>query len=195
MPRPTEIPKWRRIAMQAIMWVVLAATVGLAAVVNRELRKTHGGELGDPITIAQDVTLRLPHHWVEADSDDDSITVREPGANAQMGRTIEVTVGAPASPFDFFRSLTDGENFGGNVQQMTVPVGAQTGTLLVRKRHLGEGFYQITVTVSAMISKNRKLTITLREINQGQKRVRGDTDLVKRVAASVKLGLAGETTE
>ena len=181
--------------MQAIMWVVLAATVGLAAVVNRELRKTHGGELGDSITIGNDVTLRLPHRWVEVDSDDNSISVREPGADAQMGRTLEVTVGAPASPFDLLRSLTDAQSFAGTVQQMTVPVGSQTGTLLVRKRHLGEGYYQITVTVSATIPKSRRLTITLSEISAGQKRVRGDIDLVKRVAASVKLGLPGETTE
>jgi hypothetical protein len=46
-----------------------------------------------------------------------------------------------------------------------------------------------------MIPNSRKLTITVREINLGQKRVRGDIDLVKRVAASVKLGLPGETTE
>ena len=34
MARPNEISKWRRYAMQAIMWVILAGTVGLAALVN-----------------------------------------------------------------------------------------------------------------------------------------------------------------
>ncbi|HWP39360.1 MAG TPA: hypothetical protein VNL70_00445, partial [Tepidisphaeraceae bacterium] len=49
------------------MWIVLAGTVGLAAVVNHARRQDLNPSLGQPRTFGQ-VTLRLPEDWHLSDS-------------------------------------------------------------------------------------------------------------------------------
>src|SRR6185436_2809849 len=61
MPRWRYAP-WRRYVMQAVMWVILGATVALAALVTSEKRRESRVQLGDP-TEYNNLTLRLPRRW------------------------------------------------------------------------------------------------------------------------------------
>lgn len=62
MPRAWEYPRGKHIAMQAAMWVILLATVGLAALVDYDLVKAMRVPLGEAIT-AGPFTYRLPADW------------------------------------------------------------------------------------------------------------------------------------
>lgn len=195
MPRPNETPRWRRVAMQGIMWVILAATVGVAALVNHEVRRTHGGELAQPVRVSDDLSIRLPLGWRVIDESDGYIEVQEGKDDA--GRTLSVRIGTGGSLFESFWALGGGEE-SRPVKAMDIPVGDQTGRLIVRKKSLARidlrlrGYYEIDTSVTAPIQPgNRKLTITLSEVGRGQKsQIEGNIDLVKRIAGSVQAGAA-----
>lgn len=192
MPRSVEPTKFRRVAMQGIMWVILAGTVAAAALVNYEVRKTHGGELGPPVSLG-DVSIQLPKGWRVDNEGDTFIDVHE--GRDDSGRDLSVKLGPPGSLMDSLRSLTSGDD-SSPMRIAQIPVGEQTGSLVVRKRPVSiEGFrvrgvYQIEVSAAAILPPgDRKITILLTELGSGQKReIDSNVDLVKRIAATVKAG-------
>ena len=167
------------------MWIVLAGTVGLAAVVDRQVSRTRGGELAPPVSLA-DAKVRLPKGWVVAEDDDSMIEVHESGDD-EMGRQLRVKIGPPSSLIESLRALTDDATAEGSIQSMKITIGGQSGTLVVRKRPIDRGIYLVQISAASIIPPgNRKLTIQLQEIGEGRKpQIQSDIDLVKRVAASV----------
>lgn len=79
------------------MWLILGATLGLAALVNHERRRSLRVDLGPPMTFSA-LTVRLPESWdvVSATESDPRIVVRatEPpemvGGRAREGRVVTV---------------------------------------------------------------------------------------------------------
>ena len=65
MAKSWQYPRWRRVAMQGTMWLILAATVGLAALVNRHQRHALVPALDtkSPITLGNSVKVFLPANW------------------------------------------------------------------------------------------------------------------------------------
>src|SRR4051812_13814448 len=61
MPRWRYAP-WRRYVMQAVMWVILGATVALAALVTNEARRASRVGLNDPRDY-DDISVPLPSKW------------------------------------------------------------------------------------------------------------------------------------
>src|SRR5437879_3323995 len=94
MARSWQYPRWRRILMQATMWLILAATVGLAALVTRQRTHTARTEMSQVRTVG-DFTITLPTRWKVVDGGDGAmlLVAREPGGggiDAQAGRTLSV---------------------------------------------------------------------------------------------------------
>src|SRR5437588_671233 len=62
MPRPWEYSPTRRIAMQITMWLVFAATLGVAQIVSSHRARIERMDLDEPISVG-DVRLRLPRDF------------------------------------------------------------------------------------------------------------------------------------
>ncbi len=100
--------------MQATMWLILGATVGLAAFVNHERRRSMRVELGPPAT-HEWIVVRLPRTWQASPSPapasgdrGDRIVARAVEPDEQgLGRTITITrqaIAEPMSPLAFLLS-------------------------------------------------------------------------------------------
>jgi hypothetical protein len=107
MARSWQYPRWRRFAMQVAMWVILAATVGLAALVNHERRRSMRVDLGAPI-VSGAMSVRLPKTWqqsrVAGERDGRIIAQAVEPDDQNLGRTVTITrdrVAAPVSPLEF----------------------------------------------------------------------------------------------
>jgi hypothetical protein len=75
-------PKWRRVALQFTLWGIFAATVGLAALVDRHKQRVWEVPLGEAVVL-EDVTVRLPAGWaviaqVQQDGYE-ALALQEPG--------------------------------------------------------------------------------------------------------------------
>jgi hypothetical protein len=70
-----EYTSWRPIAMQIVMWLLLAGTVGLAALVNQYVQRQPRVTLSEPIA-GDGLILRLPRGWQLVDEPDPRIIVR-----------------------------------------------------------------------------------------------------------------------
>ncbi|MGB7159333.1 MAG: hypothetical protein WBD40_14790 [Tepidisphaeraceae bacterium] len=111
MARSWQYPRWRRYAMQATMWLILGATVGLAALVNHERRRSTRVELGSAVAEGW-LVVRLPKTWERAPQDRDPRVVAravEPDEQG-LGRTVTITrdrLTKPISPLEYLL-------FGGN---------------------------------------------------------------------------------
>src|SRR5688572_3510330 len=106
MARSWQYPRWRRYAMQATMWLVLGATVGLAAFVNHERRRSMRVELGSPTSHGW-LVVRLPKTWQQSvlpEREDRVIAVAVEPDEQRLGRTVTITrdrVTRPISPLEF----------------------------------------------------------------------------------------------
>src|SRR5206468_10299959 len=75
MARPQTYSPARRFMMQGIMWIILGATVGLAALVSHHRRTSIDVKLGDAISY-RGVTVQLPKGWeIVKTSDEQSAVV------------------------------------------------------------------------------------------------------------------------
>jgi hypothetical protein len=62
MAKAWYFPRWRHLLMQILMWVILGASVALAAMLNYHLRTAQMVQLTDPI-VDDTLTFRLPAGW------------------------------------------------------------------------------------------------------------------------------------
>src|SRR5436305_844977 len=62
MANPWQYSRGRRIATQVVMWVILAAAIGLAALVSAHRRTALQVALG-PAQTVKHVTIALPKDW------------------------------------------------------------------------------------------------------------------------------------
>src|SRR4051794_7433556 len=104
MSRPWQYTRSRYFLMQAVMWLVLGATIGLAALVSRH-RHGRGGNLSEKFEIQSPSgrgNVSLPKGWVTDTSRPGAgqpaparIISREPADEAEpdrLGRTVTVTL-------------------------------------------------------------------------------------------------------
>lgn len=76
MARPWEYPRWRRVVMQAVMWLILGGTVGLAQLIA--YKRNHAPiELGAPVRLGQ-VDVRLPAGWEAVGLAGSTLEAQEP---------------------------------------------------------------------------------------------------------------------
>lgn len=96
MPRSWQYPRWRRILLQATLCLILAAAIGVAALVSRQRIQSQYVDLSRRITI-DSLAISLPANWIVfSDVDNMGVAAREPEDSDQQ-RSLAIRV-QPVSP-------------------------------------------------------------------------------------------------
>ena len=97
MPRSWQYPRWRRILLQAVLWLVLAAAAGLAALVSRQRLQSEVINLSHPVPLTG-LTAMLPANWIIVpDADNLGVIATEP-QNSDQQRTLIIRLLPPSPP-------------------------------------------------------------------------------------------------
>ena len=207
MPRPPTDSPARRVLMQSIMWIILGATVGLAALVSYQRGSSGETRLVDPITY-RGATVPLPKGWTITKTADELspvlLTATEPkrdnnGDEDSGGRILRIVREPLASyraPIEYALSrfhyretdpkVIEGKNY--------MAIGGSPGELLYQNREVapkslqeamsGEGRLVKTICAATVAPSGRGVAIELEGDGIVDPR---DIDLVKRIAAALKL--------
>jgi len=177
--------------MQSAMWLILGGTVGLAALLDRHQHELMRINLADPVPCG-DVWLQLPARWlIENSGAAGMITASESSTNP-FEPALQVTVAPPAE--------------GGLVDQLlrkqapTFPpqaisfgkTGKTSGNLYVWQMPLdedGQSYPFAKVIATAVLPNGPQVTIRLEHLGRNSQAMdlQDDVDLVRRIAATVKL--------
>lgn len=181
MPRATHQARWRRIAEQTIMWVILAATVGLAAVVDVRLNR-----LGEVQQIGE-VSLRLPRGWQPIAEDSAAvIRLRERGDDSFV-RTLTVRYDSGGfSLRDLLRERP--ANRTGESIRLKDGTDAQ---LRISRRALetqrGVSVYDLEIEAVVPTPSGRRLLIALQQLSLGgESDVSMNVSLLRRILETVR---------
>jgi hypothetical protein len=176
MPRPPET-RLRRFLMQSIMWVILGATIGVAALVDRQKSQKLEVKLGEPTKMEGGISIRLPRGWKEMDTPRGNETLIALEDTA-FDRMISVQLDQ-LSISDLF------VNRGRGTLQEQIPIGDGSGTLS-RRIFEEEGILRYMAT--RVLPRGRVLTIVLEtSATLSPQQLKGEKDLIKQIAASVKV--------
>src|SRR4051812_17511678 len=183
MARPTEYPRWRYYAMQASMWVLLACSVGVAALVDWAIRRNGVNEFTHVVDL-DSVSVRVPKGWRVSEvigvGTSATVNVVEP-TRSMNARRILITEAAAASSNNPSRQRGQPIRFGENgsgmiiVTQTELPdvMGADAAQLhIVARGNLGSGS-TITIVLDALQS-------------DGRPPLEQSVELVKRIAATAQ---------
>jgi hypothetical protein len=189
MARNWQYPRWRRLLMQSAMWVILGATVGLAALLDRHQHMETRVTLGSPVQCGG-IQLQLPSHWMIESSDAGLITATFLGGFPSQHH-LEVTVTPPAEP-GLIDQLLQKENPGPPQAVTFGPAGSQAGSLYVRRDQLnqdGESFAIGRVVATTIFPNGPEVTIRLEHVDRNDQSMEfdDDIDLVRRIAATVQI--------
>jgi hypothetical protein len=192
MARPNDYPRWRYLAMQATMWVLLACTVGVAALVDWDIRRS--GAIGQTQDIVlQSVSLKVPAKWELSDEESSgsitTVRVIEP-IRSPLRRLITISEADPSEAGPLTRPR--------GRRTEVIPFGASgTGYLSVSRTSLSmelgteEGTEQLHISATGQIENGPIITITLDSLQMDDRPpVEQSKTLVKRIAASAKPALA-----
>jgi hypothetical protein len=180
--------------MQAIMWVILGATLAVAALVDSHKTRSLEVRLGDPIPLTN-ATIRVPRGWLLESPEESTSTIqlREPGME-MWGRTIEIEIGKSSPAISLFKLFSGSSSKGTVDKSEVIPFGDADGTLVTRHVDDDGRFSQFTgarvwrFTATRDLRDGRFVTLMLEDIGQPDKRERvRDANLVKEMAASFKL--------
>jgi hypothetical protein len=195
MPRPPDPSRLRRFLMQTIMWLILGATIGLAALVDHRQHKFLSADLGEPRQF-EGFSIRLPSAWSAPEDQRNPqavVEVAEPYFDYD-GRVISVTLKQP-SLVDAVSALAGAGREEGTIKlSEKIPMGDGMGTLMVRKLVVqhplwGMLYSSTNVTASRTLPSGKMLII---ELTRGggrsnKKQQDRDVELMKRIAAAVKI--------
>jgi len=183
MPRAAAESRFRRLMMQAIMWIVLAGTVGLAAVVNHARQQDLSPSLGQPRSFGL-ITLRLPDDWRISDSSQDPgvlLIAWDPVFDRQL-IVSEHGIGL----FDLLGLSTEPRSGAGRRTER-IQVGDDQGVLSIQ-HEVDEQQDYYRLSAARGLRGGRVLLLTLIVPGQMQSRgVESGRELLKRVAASVRI--------
>lgn len=184
MPNPWDPTRFRRIALQVVMWLILCAAVGLAAAVSHHRREMLKVPLSPPVR-AGELTFRLPEGWQmrQRAARDASLQAVEPGGTQ---RTLTVTsepLRRMVSPQEYLARNHEPLAGGGG----PVEIAGQPGVLLGRSHfyrlQTGELAASKQVVVCAVLPSRRAVVLEL----EGPGAVEpGDLELVRQIAATVE---------
>src|SRR5688500_12803671 len=88
MPRASQYSRLRRVVMQVTMFVVFAATLGLAAMVGNSRDRAASVALSDTAHDAGPLTIQLPRSWSVHEERSGTQAVEPPRAGAPGQRRV-----------------------------------------------------------------------------------------------------------
>lgn len=199
MARPNDYSRKRYIIMQSMMWVILAATVGVAALTSRYRATTINRiDLGEPMPL-QTVEIRLPDGWRTVEIGEGEIRSLEPTRPPAPQRILSVTERNPNDVGFLERWMSSGgpPRAGARTPRRAdriVPMGPMDGVLAINRVPVDEeyGIDRVTYTITGTLESGNVVTISMAGYDTtGQDNPR-DVAIMKGVAASVKpLNLTG----
>lgn len=163
------------------MWVILAATVGLAAIVDVEVNR-----LGEPQTLGK-VSLRLPRNWQPTEEDGAAqIELRERGPE-DLARTVTVRYESPSFSLDALFGSRRKE-----VKNETIPLpDGSVARLRVLRRALEtpfgfRGVYELETIATVPDPSGKTLLISIQQISLGERSdIEANVRLIKRILDTV----------
>jgi hypothetical protein len=186
MARSWQYPRWRRILMQCVMWLVLAGAIASAALINHELRKRQRVALGAPQTLDR-MRISLPGGWIKAsDPEDQGVLVHlsEPG-DGPAGRQLLVLSRRTEGfipPQDCLSRLDGGAFKGASDEPQLLDIGGYPGLLLRRRVSVGEGVEASVIQACVSFPWRQVVVIHLEGLAEDE-----DVNLVRRIAGSITL--------
>src|SRR5947207_4593447 len=204
MARPQTYSPSRRFMMQGIMWIILGATVGLAALVSHHRRSAFEVKLGPAINY-RTVTGQLRKGWkitkspdelsstlITADESADSSDEDEEVGSRRI-RIVREPLGTYRTPLEFAISrLPSGGHLRGKEH---LPIAGFPGEALYQMRDMTpKSLQQIlahggsvpakTLCIATVGNSGRGLAVELEGIGEPESH---DIDLIKRIAATIKI--------
>ncbi|HEY2585439.1 MAG TPA: hypothetical protein VGI81_06740 [Tepidisphaeraceae bacterium] len=182
MGRPWEYPRWRRTLMQAVMWVILAGTVGLAQLVVVERRRA---------PIALEAPVQVGPLWVRTPVDWSFAT----GSNPEAGDlslvddnnpSRQLAIGVERNPVG--QDLGSQLNHpGAGTQPIDFKGLKQTGVLMAWHRKIrpqGGNWEQVDILL-AFTQLPSGYLVEIRLTQMGARLGTADAELVKAVANAI----------
>src|SRR5881227_1032133 len=195
MPNPWQYSRGRRIATQVVMWLILAATIGLAALVSAHRRTALQVALASPQTVKH-VTIALPKDWevtpnrndlaptflTARPSDDDSVRIVVTLDPLPQHRT-PLQMALPGS----------GKRGRDKITQAPLTIAGNPGVLIsyAQKQSMrgfpGQDDLEMdvkSVVAATVLPSGKGLSIELNDIGEPEP---ADLDLVRRIVASISV--------
>lgn len=178
MPKAALESGFKRFMTQAIMWLVLACTVGAAELVNRSKFRAVNVPLGEVVQF-EGFSIQLPADWERIENVEDALAVYR---DSSFGDVLEITLHRPS----FFDMLSLGANRGGRLFE-EIDFGGQTVPLLANPSRSADDEPQVNLSASRSLPSGRILTLSLSFPYNGS--YLRERNLVKRIAASAKVDI------
>lgn len=203
MAKMGPISQSRRIWLQAVLCVVLVASVGVAALVSSVLERQTGVELRDPETLGT-LRLSLPDGWdIDAESTRHGTAIRaQSPADAQPIRSLRILhVSNPLSlacekifesstwlPQDYFAGAGEGKIINGYTFEVAGHTAMLREGLRVARERPGEAvFHEIFICVS-LPARKEALMMQLQAVRTIDDMYdRSDRLILRRIAESIEL--------
>ena len=168
--------------MQSIMWVVLGASIGTAALIDRHKSSTIDARLGAPRTLPHDIKVKLPEGWEETEeaSGDVLASLEDP----EYARGIKIELHS--------RSWDDVRNLFSNARQIaplgSIPIGDDEGTLTYKRdRTEIDTYSEFTARRNLAGGKSLIITLTIDGYFRKQSELNREQKLIEQIAASVEI--------
>jgi hypothetical protein len=184
MVRPNDYPNARYITMQVVMWLVFGVSLGAAALTTK-FHGTYKLQLGEPIDL-KTISIRFPEDW-EVVSDRSGGLVALELVRPPLGRTLHVVEldQDDVSILGWHLGPPTSDRPGLNTVE-TIKLGPSTGELAIPKLQRGQSA-EITIRAEGRLPNKSEVIISMRTIAQDGKVDAEDVELIKQVAASVRV--------
>jgi hypothetical protein len=197
MAQPREYTTARYVLMQATLWGVLIAGVGLAELVDRHINSSGVSQLGPELT-AGPLHFRLPLNWVYGRRLDPTMIVRAvevPGPQTTVTRRVisvyRQLLARRMTPDDYLlrRGLLE-EIFGSNqppVQTGAATMGGQPALMLQGEEEIQSDqgtFVESDMVICCVFANRQAVTVWLSRLGPFTS---SDTLLLREVANSVRM--------
>ncbi len=168
------------------MWLVLGATVGLAALLDRHQQALSRTVLGTPM-VCGGIRLQLPAHWLLEYTGSGMITATD-STTYPPHRSLDLTVAPPAEQ-GLMDQLLQKDEVGSSEP---IKFGKQTGTVYSSTSRMdqdGEVGVLGRVVATAILPNGPEITLRLNDLgsDEGSLQMDDDTDLIRQIAATVQL--------
>ena len=183
MPRPYDYSPARRYAMQITMWLVLAATLGLAYVVSTHRARAERLDLDESESIG-DVRVRLPRDWRIGEGSDDSVVAVDPNRPRQI---VMLEVALPEGKKPEWALPRHGGVPSRSIRELPFPGLHRTGVMASGRGTTitEDGHLEVQQVIAAAVELAPGKALVLRIEQSGPRPDKSNEELLKRIAATV----------